>query len=289
MSATTGPQPDTAIPLPDAAPESPKGRRPRGDRPERKPSLALRVGLPAAVGIVLLLLWQVISANHLVSDLLIPPVDKTWDALRAGLVDGDWWGDISTTLLEMVIGFAIGVVAGLLLGALFAHSPISRIAFYPYVIALQAFPKIAVAPLLVVALGYGMSPKIAVAASLAYFPVMTAAIAGFTEIDADEHNFMRSINASRWQEMRYLRLPNAMSYLFPSFDVALIVALLGAVAAELVGSQNGLGYILVQAQAMGDTAAIFADLIVLALLGVVLQAIIVLVRRLLPQSIVPRR
>nr|WP_237548562.1 ABC transporter permease subunit [Streptomyces sp. SID4950] len=189
----------------------------------------------------------------------------------------------------MVIGFAIGVVAGLLLGALFAHSPISRIAFYPYVIALQAFPKIAVAPLLVVALGYGMSPKIAVAASLAYFPVMTAAIAGFTEIDADEHNFMRSINASRWQEMRYLRLPNAMSYLFPSFDVALIVALLGAVAAELVGSQNGLGYILVQAQAMGDTAAIFADLIVLALLGVVLQAIIVLVRRLLPQSIVPRR
>ncbi|MEW1648290.1 MULTISPECIES: ABC transporter permease [unclassified Streptomyces] len=289
MSATTEPQVDTAVSLPDAGPDSTKGRRPRGDRQERKPSLALRIGLPTAVGIVLLLLWELISAKHLVSDLLIPPVDKTWDALQAGLIDGDWWGDISTTLLEMVIGFAIGVVAGLLLGALFAHSPISRIAFYPYVIALQAFPKIAVAPLLVVALGYGMSPKIAVAASLAYFPVMTAAIAGFTEIDADEHNFMRSINASRWQEMRYLRLPNAMSYLFPSFDVALIVALLGAVAAELVGSQNGLGYILVQAQAMGDTPAIFADLIVLALLGVVLQAIIVLIRRLLPQSIVPRR
>ncbi|MEW2573903.1 ABC transporter permease [Streptomyces sp. NPDC047070] len=285
MTTTTEPR----IDAPASGPSVVKGRRRRGQQPERKPPLALRIGLPAFVGVVLLLLWQLISAKKLVSDLLVPPVGETWDALRAGLFEGGWWGDISTTLMEMAIGFAIGVVAGLLLGALFAHSPISRIAFYPYVIALQAFPKIAVAPLLVVALGYGMSPKIAVAASLAYFPVMTAAIAGFTEIDPDEHNFMRSINASRWQEMRYLRLPNAMSYLFPSFDVALIVALLGAVAAELVGSQSGLGYVLVQAQAMGDTPAIFADLIVLALLGVILQSVIVLIRRLLPQSIVPRR
>jgi NitT/TauT family transport system permease protein len=289
VTTTTEPAVGTPGPAPAAGPGAAKGRRRRGDQPDRKPPLALRIGLPALVGVVLLLLWQLVSAQKLVSDLLVPPIDTTWDALRTGLFEGGWWGDISTTLLEMVAGFAIGVVAGLLLGALFAYSPIGRIAFYPYVIALQAFPKIAVAPLLVVALGYGMSPKIAVAASLAYFPVMTAAIAGFTEIDRDEHNFMRSINASRWQEMRYLRLPNAMSYLFPSFDVALIVALLGAVAAELVGSQSGLGYILVQAQAMGDTPAIFAALIVLALLGVVLQGIIVLIRRLLPQSIVPRR
>lgn len=255
---------------------------------ERGRTIALQIGLPTLVGVALLVSWQLLTARELVSPLLLPAPADVWSALDAGIIEGLWWQDIKVTLLEMLIGFGIGVASGLLLGALFAYSRLSRIAFYPYVIALQSFPKIAVAPLLVVALGYGMSPKIAVAASLAYFPVMTAAIAGFTEIDEDEHNFMRSINASKWQEMRFLRLPNAMSYLFPSLDVALIVALLGAVAAELVGSNAGLGNILMERQAFGDTPAIFAALIVLAVIGVVLQTLVVLLRRVLPRSIVPR-
>ncbi|PUA82629.1 ABC transporter permease [Nocardioides currus] len=261
----------------------------RATRKQRKgPSLGLRIGLPLLVGVVLVGAWELVTRRDMVSPLLLPAPADVWSALDAGIIQGLWWGDIRVTLTEMVIGFGIGVVAGLLLGALFAYSAISRIAFYPYIIALQSFPKIAVAPLLVVALGYGMSPKIAVAASLAYFPVMTAAIAGFTEIDKDEHNFMRSIGASRWHEMRYLRMPNAMSYLFPSLDVALIVALLGAVAAELVGAREGLGYVLVERQAFGDTPAIFAALVVLAAIGVVLQALVVLLRRVLPRSVVPR-
>ena len=268
--------PDTSGPA-AGTPRSAKGR-----------AVALRIGLPLIVGVVLLAAWQILTARELVSPLLLPEPSDVWSALDTGIVEGTWWIDVRVTLAEMIIGFAIGVVSGLVLGALFAYSSLSRIALYPYVVALQSFPKIAVAPLLVVALGYGMSPKIAVAASLAYFPVMTAAIAGFTEIDKDEHNFMRSIGASKWHEMRYIRLPNAMSYLFPSFDVALIVALLGAVAAELVGSDAGLGYVLVERQAFGDTAAIFAALIVLAVIGVVLQALVVLIRRLLPRSIVPR-
>ncbi|NKY57321.1 ABC transporter permease [Nocardia flavorosea] len=280
--------PTVTEPAVTAAGPGPNVPEPGKARNEKGRALAVRIGLPLAVGIVLLAAWQILTTRELVSPLLLPEPSDVWSALDAGIIQGAWWEDVRVTLAEMIIGFAIGVVSGLLLGALFAYSSLSRIALYPYVIALQSFPKIAVAPLLVVALGYGMSPKIAVAASLAYFPVMTAAIAGFTEIDKDEHNFMRSIGATRWQEMRYLRLPNAMSYLFPSFDVALIVALLGAVAAELVGSNAGLGYILVERQAFGDTAAIFAALIVLAVIGVVLQALVVVIRRLLPRSIVPR-
>lgn len=275
-------------PTAPTAPADPEAVAPSGPKEKEGPSIALRLGLPLVVAAILLSGWYLLTRDELVSPLLLPAPADVWAALNSGIVEGLWWGDVRVTLTEMLIGFGIGVVSGLLLGALFAYSQLSRIALYPYIIALQSFPKIAVAPLLVVALGYGMSPKIAVAASLAYFPVMTAAIAGFTEIDKDEHNFMRSIGASKWQEMRYLRLPNAMSYLFPSFDVALIVALLGAVAAELVGSNAGLGYILVERQAFGDTPAIFAALIVLAVIGVVLQALVVLLRRVLPRSIVPR-
>ncbi|MFC9839244.1 ABC transporter permease [Rhodococcus sp. NPDC127530] len=190
-------------------------------------------------------------------------------------------------MYEMVMGFVIGTVAGLVIGAIFAFLKPLYEAVYPFVIALQSFPKVAIAPLLVVALGYGAAPKIVVAALLAYFPVMTAAIAGFTALDPDEHNLMKSIGARKWQEMRYLRLPNAMSYIFPSLDVAIVFALLGAVAAELVGAQEGLGYLLVERQGYGDSASMFAALILLAIMGVALRAVVQVVRRLLPRSIVP--
>lgn len=257
-------------------------------------SLGLRraakvIGLPMALGTLLLFSWWLVAAREWVNPLLLPPPHDVWQTLVARLTgDGVWWPHIGATMLEMSWGFAIGVAAGLGLGAIFAFFESARFACYPFVFAFQAFPKIAIAPLLAVALGYGYEPKIVVAATLAYFPVMTAAIAGFTELNSDELNLMRSMGASRRQEMRYLRLPNAMSYLFPSLDLALLSALLGAVAAELVGAKQGLGYLLVERQAFGDTASIFAVLIVLAVIGVVLRTAIVTLRRSLPRSVVPR-
>lgn len=250
--------------------------------------VARSVGLPLLVFALIILGWFAATQNNWVNPLLVPPPAAVWDALVRGVLGGLWWSHILITLYEMVAGFVIGVIVGLVAGAVFAFVASLYQAFYPFVIALQSFPKIAIAPLLVVALGYGPEPKIVVAALLAFFPVMTAAIAGFTTIDPDEHRLLRSYRASKWQELRYLRIPNALSYVFPSFDVAVVLALLGAVAAELVGAQGGLGYLLVERQSFGDSAAMYAVLILLALLGIALRSLAQGLRRVLPRSIVPR-
>lgn len=255
---------------------------------QRSRQMAPYVLLPTLVGIVVMVSWWAIHAAELVSPLLLPGPSEVWRAFDYGVLEGTWWVHIETTLLEVILGFGIGVGGGVLIGALFAFVRPIRIALYPYIIATQSFPKLAIAPLLVVILGYGIGPKVLVAALLAYFPVMTAAYSGFTEINKDEHNLMRSVGASRWQEMRYLRLPNAMKFLFPALDVALISALLGAVGAELVGAKAGLGSLLMQRQAFGDTASIFAVIFILIIIGLLLRVCISLVRAVLPRSILPR-
>jgi NitT/TauT family transport system permease protein len=253
-------------------------------RKKRIIDLSMQIGALIAV----IVLWVLAAQNEWVTPLLLPRFTAVLEALGQGLIAGQWWQHIAITLQETALGFGIGVFLGLAVGALFAFVRPLRTAFYPYVIALMSFPKIAIAPLLIVAFGYAMTPKVIIATMLAFFPVMTSASAGLAEVSPDELNLMRAIGANRWQELRYLRLPNAMSYVFPSLDVALIGALLGAVAAELIGAQGGLGYVLSQMQAYGDVAGMYGVLLLLAAMGSLMHGLIGLVQRLLPMSIVPR-
>jgi NitT/TauT family transport system permease protein len=232
-------------------------------------------------------LWKVAADGEWVNRLLLPDPVMVWDALKLGL-GGPWWTHIATTLNETAQGFIIGTVFGVVIGAVFAFVPFINTVLYPYVIGVMSFPKIAIAPLLVVALGYGNGPKVATAALLAFFPVMTAVTAGLSDVNPDEHNLMRSMGASRLQQFTRLRLPNAMSYIIPSLDVALVLALLGAVAAELVGAKKGMGYLLIDRQAFGDIPSIYAVLIVLALMGMLLHLLTTVLSRTLPRKVFPR-
>jgi NitT/TauT family transport system permease protein len=254
-------------------------------RNKRIIDLSMQAGALVAV----IVLWVLAAQNEWVTPLLLPRFTSVLEALGQGLIAGQWWQHIAITLQETALGFGIGTFLGLAVGALFAFVRPLRTAFYPYVIALMSFPKIAIAPLLIVAFGYAMTPKVIIATMLAFFPVMTSASAGLAEVSRDELNLMRAIGANRWQELRYLRLPNAMSYVFPSLDVALIGALLGAVAAELIGAQGGLGYVLSQMQAYGDVAGMYGVLLLLAAMGSLMHGLIGLVQRFLPMSIVPRQ
>ena len=253
-------------------------------RLNRVRDLSLQVGAL----IVVIAIWIAAGQKEWVSPLLLPKFVAVVDALKQGLSAGEWWPHIWITLQETVTGFVFGVALGLVVGALFAFVKPLRTAFYPYVVALMSFPKIAIAPLLIVAFGYDMTPKVIIAAMLAFFPVMTSASAGLIEIDPDELNLMKAIGARKWQELRYLRLPNAMSYVFPSLDVALIGALLGAVAAELIGAQGGVGYLLSQMQAYGDVAGMYGVLLLLAVMGALMHVVIAFIQRILPMSIMPR-
>ena len=242
------------------------------------------VSLPIGIGVLLIFLWWVVTEYELVSRLLLPRPGDVLDRLSAGIIGGLWWTDLATTFQEVAGGFVIGATLGITVGAIFGFTPLLHKAFYPYILALMSMPKIAIAPLLVVAFGYGLMPKIIIAALLAFFPVMTSSLAGLTKVNPDELNLLRSVRASKWQELRYLRIPNSVSYIFPSLDVALISALLGAVAAELVGAQEGLGYLISTAQAYGDVPTMYGVFIILACIGVSLRMLVVLGRRALPRS-----
>jgi NitT/TauT family transport system permease protein len=149
-------------------------------------------------------------------------------------------------------------------------------------VAFQALPKIAIAPLLILWLGFGIWSKVAMAAMIAFFPVMVNVITGLRAVNRDVLELMKSLSATDWQVFRLVRLPNALPYLFAGLDVAIVFSLLAAIVAEFVGSQAGMGNLILQMNFQLDVAGVFAVLIILSALGVALHLIVVhLQRRLL--------
>lgn len=198
---------------------------------------------------------------------------EVWVAFVGGVFVGHWWLDIYLTIKETVLGALVGGFSAIIVGALFAYVEVLRRAAYPYVLAVQTFPKVALAPLLMAWLGYGIVPKIIISAMLAFFPVFANTLTGFLEVDPSSIELLRMMRASRMQELRYLRLPNAWVFIIPSLDVALVLALLGAIAAELAGAQGGLGQVIVERSFQGDTASVYAALLLLAIIGILLRAL----------------
>ena len=222
--------------------------------------------------IIILALWQLAVTFEMAAALILPAPVDVWQAFAGGVIAGHWWNDIYITIKETVLGAVVGVVSAVMVGALFAFVEVLRRAAYPYVLAVQTFPKVALAPLLMAWLGYGIIPKILISAMLAFFPVFTNTLTGFLEVDPSSIELLRMMRASKLQELRYLRMPNALVFILPSLDVALVLALLGAIAAELAGAEGGLGQVIVERSFQGDTASVYAALLLLAIIGILLRA-----------------
>jgi len=242
------------------------------------PSTAAAGVFVAAIALVLAG-WLLLVRYGNVSRLILPTPGEVWQAFDTGVFHGEWVVDIATTLEETAIGFLAGAGFAVAVGALLAYLAALRNGLYPLILAFQTFPKIAVAPLLLAWLGYGLAPKVIIAAMLAFFPVFSNTLAGFLQVDAGLVDLFRSMRASAWQELRFLRAPNAMAFIIPSFDVALVLALLGAIAAELAGASAGLGNVIQQRTFLGDTPAVYAVLLLLALLGLAMKFLIGLATR----------
>jgi NitT/TauT family transport system permease protein len=247
-------------------------------------NLALRCVVP----VIVLFAWWFTTSRDMVPALIVPPPAEVYAALREYLFGGLWNTDILASARGTLWSFALGLVFGIVGGAILAFVASLKTTVYPYILAFQAFPKIAVAPLFVVWLGYGDAPKIIIGTSLAFFPVISATMAGLIDVDPDEHSLMRSIGATKRQELRHLRLPRAMSYVFPSLDVAVVGAFLGVITAEIVGTQHGLGRVITERAAYGDSAAVYAVLIILAVAGATLHLAVSILHRVAPRSIVPK-
>ena len=180
----------------------------------------------------------------------------------------------SVTLFEVLGGFAIAVAAGIPTALLIFYSRIFERAVYPLLIAEQAIPKVALAPLVVLYLGYGWAPKIFLAFLIGYFPIVVSTVVGLQALDPAMVNLVRSMGASKWQTFIKIRLPAALPNVFGGFKLAISLAVIGAVIGEYVAAEKGLGYLQLQANSQFDTTLNFASVVAIALLGVLLYALV---------------
>jgi len=174
------------------------------------------------------------------------------------------------TFLEILLGFAIGGCAGFVLAIAVFYSPILERALYPLIIFSQMIPVFAIAPLLIVWMGYGLWPKATVAALIGFFPVVVNASDGLRAPTDESVELFRSLGATRWQIFWKLRLPASLPTLFSGLKVATTLSVVGATIGEWVGAHQGLGYLMLQSNALLRVDLVFAAILMLALLGLLL-------------------
>lgn len=226
--------------------------------------------------LVLLLVWKLgVTISH-VPPYILPAPEQVFVALWSGIAVSPtsplgWYLPLWSTMSNALLGFAIGGVLGLLLGSLMAEFRAVETAVMPYAFALQSLPKVAIAPLIVIWCGFGDGSKVAMAALLAFFPMMVNSFAGIRASEVERLELMRALSASRLETYYLVKLPSAASYIFAGLDMGIVYALLGTIVAEFLGAQEGMGVAITKAQAVTDVAGVFAALVVLGATGILLH------------------
>jgi ABC-type nitrate/sulfonate/bicarbonate transport system permease component len=232
---------------------------------------------PLVLLVALLALWEawVRIADKPVWYLPAPSrIGRTmWDE-RSSLLDNGW-----VTLQEVLAGLAIAIVAGVAMAVAIHASAIVERAVYPLVIASQAIPVVALAPLLLIWFGHGLMPKAVMTALIAFFPITVATTDGLKSANRETLDLLRAMGAGRVQRFLYVQAPNAMPAFFSGLRVAVAVAVIGAVIGEFVGSDSGLGHAIILANASLRTDLVFACVAVLSVMAIGLFVLVSLIER----------
>jgi NitT/TauT family transport system permease protein len=237
--------------------------------------LSLRLLLIATV----LAVWEAGVAYFEIPQFILPAPSSIFAGLWRGLQSGIYVTHTGVTLAETFMGFALGTVLAFCLGTAVALSRRVEYFLYPFIVMFQAMPKVALAPLIVVWFGLGLTSKVINAALVAFFPLMVNTIVGLRSADEDRVNLLRSLAASKMQIFWMLRLPNALPYIFAGLEIAMIFALIGAIVAEFVGSEKGLGMLIQSMNFNMDVAGQFGVLLILSMIGLFLNGMITWLRR----------
>ncbi len=253
--------------------------RPAETAPRRIPRPGKEIVLSCLLLLVLVAGWEMIVRVRRIPPLIVPAPTVVWESLVAHTRSGFLFAHVGVTLSEIVLGFLAGCVFGIGLGIGVALSPLLRGVLHPYLIASQAMPKLALAPIFVMWFGYGILPKVLITALIAFFPLFENTVAGLNEVDRDALELFRALRATPWQTLWWLRLPNGVPFVVAGLKVAMVLSIVGAVVAEYVGANRGLGALIISSQGMMDTPLMFAVFVVLVLLGVVLYEVVVLLER----------
>src|SRR5215468_560827 len=259
----------SAWPLPSAAEqllEQPKRRRSRTERAIRRIGWNL---LPPLTFVGMIALWWAVVEVFKIPTYLLPGPVSVFQRLYtdAGLL----WTHTQVTLTEILLGFAITIVTAIPLGLLIALSPLAKQIVYPPIMLMQLVPKIAVAPLFLVWLGFGMESKVLLTVLLTFFPLLLASISGFAILDDRFLYLTKSMGATSWQTFRYLRFPAALPVIFSGIKTSATIAATAAIVAEFVGANKGLGYVLLRGTSTMDIELVFAVLVLLTLIGVAIN------------------
>jgi len=228
---------------------------------------------------IVLGLWEGIIVFFAVEPFVFPAPTAIAVALVNGLFGGSYISGLQVTLTEIGAGFALGSVTGLGLGILLVSVPMLNRVVFPWVVAIQTVPKVAIAPLMVVWFGFGIQSKILIVALTCLFPVLVNTIAGLRSTDPDRVALVRALCGSRWQLLRYVHLPSALPYIFAGLNTAIVFAVIGAIVGEFVGARSGIGVLILQANYNLDLAAVFALLTLIAIVGVLLNIAVRFIER----------
>jgi NitT/TauT family transport system permease protein len=223
--------------------------------------------------------WEWLPGLLGIPPFVLPPASRTWNEFLRMLANDRLLWHSGITSLEVIVGFFLGSLLGMVIGYLLGVSPRAEVVLSPYILALQIAPKVAFAPLFVMWLGYTVYPKILVAILIVFFPVMVNVLTAVRTVDPDMVSLARSFSATRLQIFRLIEYPASLPPLFAGLRIAATLAVIGVVVGELVGGNLGLGYLLTYGEGQGNTAMVFVTIIVLTLIGIVAYAGVTLFER----------
>jgi NitT/TauT family transport system permease protein len=230
-----------------------------------------------ALFVLLIAAWQLAGPLLQIREYLLP---RPWSVLRAAVASNvPWTGHIWVTTLEILGGFAVAGAAGVALGIAIAWSATLSRALVPFLVFVNTLPKVAVAPLFLLWLGYGIVPNILIAALIGFFPVVINTAVGLTQVDGDLLDLGRVFGAPTWRIFLKIRLPNALPYVLSALKITATAAVVGAVVGEFVASQAGLGMVIVNAQTNLNTPVAFAALLWISVIGLSLYGAVGLAAR----------
>jgi NitT/TauT family transport system permease protein len=229
------------------------------------------------VFVAFFVVWELLVHVFGMKAVILPPPSTTFATMwakRAYLLQHTW-----PTVVAVGVGFLIAAVSGFAIAVAIAYSRRINEITYPFLVAAQVVPKIALAPLFLIWFGVGLLPKVIIAALIAFFPIVINTAKGLTSVEPELIQFMRSLGAS-WREIFFkISLPWALPYIFAAFKISITLAVVGAVVGEFIASDVGLGYVVNYANITLETEVMFAGLLVLSAVGILLFLVIVLLER----------
>jgi NitT/TauT family transport system permease protein len=253
----------TPTPISPAAPQaSTSALREKFDLRER-PEILL---VPASF-IVLVVTWEFLVGFFEMPAYILPPPSDIYATLVQQLGSANFYNNLRVTSIEILAGYGLGATFAFIIAIGVVQSRLVEKTIFPYVVALQAVPKVALAPLFVIWFGFGIQSKIVVAALVSFFPILVNTIDGLRSANPDLLELLRSLGASKRQIFIKVKLPNSMPFVFAGLDIGIVFAVIGAVVGEFVGAKAGLGFQMLQYIYNFDIAGLFAIIIVLSGMG----------------------